>query len=275
MLLMGACRIGKGTEAKRRMRLVFLTGLSLALGGLGCGAGPSGSSGVKSPRASQRPTPSMAPRAASPAPARKAVPSPAKNAVSRAASIKLASLWASRAALSCSVDMKIDQGATKGRLTGSIAWVGPSTQEPSGLISAQLSGMVGQDRCLVSLRSANNALLLETWQPKVQLSGMQQMPSSMVPGKIAGLRQLEVPMVQTLLATGCPTQLKMPGAQKAMWTLAQASTQRLAWEGPPGASQLLVLDSTGTLPVQRVVEFVDAEGAKVRWSIDLVCKSAG
>lgn len=260
------------------MRRVLFAGLSLALdlGGLGCGAGPSGSSAVKSPRASQqRPTASMAPREVEPAPARKAVPSPEKKAVSRAETLKLAALWANRTALSCGVDMKIEQGATKGHLTGSIAWVGPSTQVPSGLISAQISGMVGQNRCLVSLRSANDALLVETWQPKVQLSGMQQMPSSMVPGKIAGLRQLEVPMVQALLSAACPTQLKVPGAQKAMWTLKGVSKQRLAWEGPLGASQLLVLDPTGTLPAQRVVEFTDTEGAKVRWSIDLDCKSAG
>lgn len=116
---------------------------------------------------------------------------------------------------------------------------------------------------------------METWQPKVQLSGMQQMPSSMIPAKIASLRQLEVPMVQELLATGCPTQVQVPAAQKAMWTLKEASGRQVAWQGPQGASQRLKLDPTGTLPTQRVIEFMDATGAKVRWSIDLDCKGAG
>lgn len=171
--------------------------------------------------------------------------------------------------------MQIEQGAVQGRLSGSVAWVSPSAQDAIGLVSADLSGAVDNERCLFRLRSAQNALLMETWQPKVQLSRMQQLPSSMVPAKIAGLRQLEVPMVQGLLAEGCPTQLRVPAGQKAMWTLREASASRVVWEGPGGASQQLSFDPTSFQPKQRVLTFADAQGMKVRWTIDLDCKSAG
>lgn len=265
------------------MRLPFLGTVALLVGVGGCGAGPSSASSVKSPRAAQAGSASLAHRAAKAAPTRKAVPRAEKaeqrpqsaKPVARADIAKLAALWSNRRAISCEILMKIDQGGAQGRVVADIAWVNPSTQDPAGLISAKLSGQMLDQKCSYRLRSAKDALLMEAWQPQVRLSSMQQLPSSMVPEKIQSLRQLEVPMVQALILGGCASLFKLPGAQKAMWTLQQASQDRVAWQGPGGASQLLVLDATGMLPKQRILEFADPSGAKVRWTMDLDCQSAG
>lgn len=224
----------------------------------------------------------MAHRAANPAVAQKAEPrpvaaqkTPSQQSAPRGDTTKLAALWSSRRAMSCQLTMHVQQGASKGRVIGSIAWANPSEQDPVGQVSADLQGAMDGQRCLFRLRSVKNALLMETWHPQTQLSKMQQLPSSMVPAQIAGLRELEVPMVQSFLASACPTLFHVPAGQKAMWTLRQASPSRVAWDGPAGATQLLVLDARGSLPKQRVLEFSDASGPKVRWTIDLDCKSAG
>lgn len=264
------------------MRWPLLSTVWLVAAFTGCGAGPSTASGVKSPRASKAPAPNLAQRSASPVPTRQALPrtqakigKPSTKSSPPADISKLQQLWATRRVLSCQVKMSIEQGEAQGELSGSIAWVSPSPQEPSGLIMAQLSGAVGGESCRLGLRSAKDALLVESWQPTVKLSGMQQLPSAMTPTHIEGLRQLETPMVQTLLATGCPTRISVPAGQKAMWTLLEASKRTLRWQGLSQASQVLTLDESGTLPKKRVLEFFDARGLKVRWSIELNCKSAG
>lgn len=264
------------------MRWSLIYTVSLVAGVGGCGAGPSTASSVKSPRASQAAAPSLAHRAAKPSPAQKTVARPSApqnsektSAQAREKGSRLSALWSKRRALSCELSMKVQQGTQQGRVQGSIAWVNPSPQDPVGLIATELSGELGGQRCSHRLRSAKDALLMEVWQPKLQLSSMQQLPSAMVPAKISAMRELEVPMVQSLLAQGCGGVFQVPAGQKAMWTLREAGKGRMAWQGPGGASQLLLLDAAGTLPKQRVLEFMDNAGAKVRWTIDLNCKSAG
>lgn len=252
--------------------------LLVGLGSPGCGAGPGTASEVKAPRASQSPAPSLAHRAAKPAQARKALPASGKSlgsAKPRGNTKKLSALWSNRRAMSCHFQMAVEQGAAKGQVKGKIAWVNPSEQAPLGQISAELVGSLDGKRCSFRVRSVKDALLLERWQPSTQLSQMEQLPSSGIPSQLAPLRQLELPMVQSFLASGCASVFQVPPGQKAMWSLREAGAQRVVWEGPAGASQFLLLDASGTLPKQRGVEFLDSSGAKVRWNLDFDCKSAG
>lgn len=185
----------------------------------------------------------------------------------------LTSQWSQRRALSCKVQLKVIQGAeqnSEGKIAGRIAW----SREPSGAerLRLQLEGTLGTVPCRVRVTSMGEGILLERWNPALQYATTRRHPAQTLP--IASMTQLAVPMVVSALKQGCAPLLSMPPAA-SQWTPGQSlnGPDFVSWSTPQGARQTLWVEPN-KLPKRRELQFKDAQGQPVRWSLSTQCQSS-